>query len=260
MAGVELTGTKPLDGISVAPLLFGNSGRLERADAGAFIGVARSRFGHSSIGSMIEAGFTTFRMDPGQTQPINSEKPEVVANLKEVADKFRVEMLANHGKEFDKRPFVIGHPDASRTQIPARDGVSHGGIKRSNRFPNDSFFFNWTSPDDSITWNCEVGKTGTYRVEIFYTCPKADIGSTVELSFNGDVLIGKITEPHDPPLTGMEHDRFERIESYVKDFKRETLGNIRLKKGTGTLKLRALEIPGSQVMDLRLMLLTRVEQ
>jgi acetamidase/formamidase len=36
-----------------------------------------------------------------------------------------------------------------------------------------------------------------------------------------------------------------------------TLGDIHLKEGTGTLTLQALEIPGSEVMDFRLMLLTR---
>ena len=60
-------------------------------------------------------------------------------------------------------------------------------------------------------WDVEVGATDDYEVVLYYTCPKADIGSTVELSFNGEVLTAKITEPHDPPLTGMEHDRFERI-------------------------------------------------
>ena len=148
-------------------------------------------------------------------------------------------MLAEYGKEFDDRPFVIGHPDAKLTQIPARDGIGHGNIERSNRWPNDSFFRNWTGLEDSITWNCEVGKTGIYQVEIFYTCPEADVGSTVELSFGDEVLTAKVTEPHDPPLTGMERDRYKRIESYVKDFKRMTLGTIRLKQGQGTLRLRA---------------------
>ena len=74
------------------------------------------------------------------------------------------------------------------------------------------------------------------------------------------MLVGKVTVAHDPPLTGMEHDHFERNESYVKDFKRMTLGNINLKQGKGTLKLQATEIPGSQVMDFRLMLLTRIEE
>ena len=102
-----------------------------------------------------------------------------------------------------------------------------------------------------------MGQSGTYKVELFYTCPVADVGSTVELSFNGATLTGKISEAHDPPLFGMERDRVKRTESYNKDFKRMTFGSIKLEKGEGTLKLRALHIPGAQVMDFRLMLLTR---
>ncbi len=257
MAGVEVTGTKPLDGISVAPLLYGDSSDwpertlVHHWNGEVSVRTQKYRLDH-------EGNLYDIPRDPGQQTEINSEKPEVVASLEKIANEFRFEMLANYGKDFDKRPFVIGHPDATLTQIPARDGVGHGSIERSNRYPNDSFFTNWINLDDSITWDCEVGMTGTYEVEIFYTCPQDDVGSTVELSFNGETLVGKISEPHDPPLAGMENDRFKREESYVKDFKRMTLGNIRLKQGHGTLTLRALEMPGTQVMDFRLLLLTRV--
>jgi hypothetical protein len=59
-------------------------------------------------------------------------------------------------------------------------------------------------------------------------------------------------------LRGGEHDRVPRGESYVKDFKVLKLGTMRLEEGTGDLTLRALEIPGSQVMDFRLLMFTRV--
>ncbi|HAW29016.1 MAG TPA: N-acetylgalactosamine 6-sulfate sulfatase, partial [Planctomycetaceae bacterium] len=64
---------------------------------------------------------------------------------------------------------------------------------------------------------------------------------------------------HDPPLVGAAQDRAVRSESFVKDFKPMTLGKITLTKGTGQLTLRALEIPGSQVMDFRLLILNRIE-
>ncbi|MCK5173176.1 MAG: arylsulfatase, partial [Planctomycetes bacterium] len=222
MAGIEVTGTKPLDGISLASLLDGDSrdwkSRTLVHHWQGRVSVRTQRYRLDHQGNLYD-----MQEDPGQTRSINDREPEISASLKKVAAKFGAEMLVNYGKTFDKRPFVIGHPNAKRTQIPARDGIGHGNIKRSNRWPNDSFFENWTSLDDSITWDCEVGKTGTYKVELFYTCPAADIGSIVELSFNDDMLTGKITEPHDPPLTGIEHDRYKRIESYVKEFKRMTL-------------------------------------
>jgi hypothetical protein len=51
----------------------------------------------------------------------------------------------------------------------------------------------------------------------------------------------------------------ERVESYVKDFKAMKLGTIRLEKGRGELTLQATKIPGSQAIDFRLMMFTRVE-
>ena len=257
LANIRVTGTKPLDGRSVAPLLLGSSSQWAPRTLvhhwGGRVSVRTQQFRLDHRGNLYD-----MPRDPGQHTAVNTGHPDVAADLKAVAETFRADHLANFGKAADNRPFVIGHPDAIRTQIPARDGIGHGNIQRSNRWPNDSFFLNWTSLEDAITWDAEVGQTGTYQVEIFYTCPAADVGSVVELSFNGNRLTGRIAEAHDPPLTGMEHDRFERGESYVKDFKRMTLGPIDLEQGKGTLKLRALQIPGSQVMDFRLMLLTRL--
>ena len=153
---------------------------------------------------------------------------------------------------------MIGHPDYQYTQIPARDGTAHGGIKRSNRYPNCSFFNNWKTTDDKITWEAEVPADGTFEVELYYTCPVADVGSTIELSFNDAKLSAKIAEAHDPPLVGAEQDRSPRTESYVKDFKPLKMGRITLEKGQGTLALKATEIPKSQAMDFRLLMLTRV--
>ena len=93
-----------------------------------------------------------------------------------------------------------------------------------------------------------------------YSCSAQDVGSEIVLSFNDSELRGRVSETHDPPLRGDEHDRVQRAESYVKDFKAMKLGTMRLEKGKGELTLRATKIPGSQVMDFRLMMLTRVSE
>jgi hypothetical protein len=56
----------------------------------------------------------------------------------------------------------------------------------------------------------------------------------------------------------MGNDRIERGESYVKDFRPLNLGVIHLAKGPGQLSLKALEIPGATVMDLRLLMFERM--
>jgi arylsulfatase A-like enzyme len=196
--------------------------------------------------------------DPGQNIDISAQNPEIVKQLTKAKEKWEAEVLSEL-PEKDTRSFPIGHPDYRFTQIPARDGIASGNIKRSNKFPNCSYFTNWTSINDSIIWEAEVLEGGEFEVELYYTCPVEDVGSVFELSFENNKITGKISEAHNPPIIGMEHDRITREESYVKDFKRMPVGNIHLEKGEGFLTLKAIEIPGSQVMDFRLLMLKQVE-
>ena len=77
------------------------------------------------------------------------------------------------------------------------------------------------------------------------------------MNFNGSRIKAKVTKPHDPPLVGEEFDRTSRGgESYVKDFLPLDLGVFHLEKGRGLLTLRALNVPGKRVMDVRAVLLT----
>ncbi|MHC4401475.1 MAG: arylsulfatase [Planctomycetota bacterium] len=255
LAGIPVTGNKPLDGASLKPLLLGNPTNWPER---MIVSHWRNRVSVRSQRYRLDHQGKLYDMvdDPGQYQDVSKRQPEVAARLSAAATTFKEQVLA--GYDQDDRPFLIGHPDYRHTQIPARDGVAHGNVKRSNRFPNCSFFTSWTSTDDKITWNAEVAAAGEFEVEVYYTCPADDVGSTIELSFNQSRLRGRVAEVHDPPLRGGEHDRVERGESYVKDFKPLKLGTIRLEKGRGELTLRTLQIPGSQVMDFRLMMFTRV--
>jgi len=255
LAGIDVASKKPLDGISLKPVLVGTPSswpdRMIFSHWNRRVSVRTQQYRLDHEGNLFD-----MYADPGQDSDISKQKPDLTKRLADGVAKFKQEILA--GYDNDTRPFLVGHADFQTTQIPARDGTAHGNIKRSNRFPNCSFFTNWTSLDDKITWEAEVGATGDYEVELHYACPPADVGSTVELTFNDSTLRNRITEAHDPPLRGDENDRVERQESYVKDFKPMSLGTIHLEKGKGTLKLQAAEMPGKQVMEFRLLMLTRV--
>jgi hypothetical protein len=192
--------------------------------------------------------------DPGQDHDVAADHPEIATHLTAAKAAWRSELLPKTEK--DDRPFTVGYSEFPSTQLPARDGLPHGGVQRSSKAPNCSFFTHWTSPDDSITWDIDVATAGKYEAAIYYTVPAADVGSTIELSFQGNRLVGKVSEAHDPPLHGAEHDRAPRgQESLVKDFKPLNLGEIELKKGRGLLTLRALNVPEKSVMDVRLIFL-----
>jgi arylsulfatase A-like enzyme len=256
LANVPVVSEKPLDGVSLKSRLLGEESapddRMLFSHWSGRVSVRTQQHRLSHQGELYD-----LTRDPGQDRNIATAHPELTGRLKQAVKEWSEELLP--GLQNDQRPFVIGHPDYRYTQIPARDGVAHGGIKRSNRFPNCSYFHNWTSLEDSITWDVAVGATGTFEAELHYTCPVADIGSTVTLTCGESRLTWKITEAHDPSVRGAEHDRVERQESYVKDFKVMKIGTIQLKQGKSRLALQATDIPGSQVMDFRLLMLTRVE-
>ena len=75
----------------------------------------------------------------------------------------------------------------------------------------------------------------------------------------GAKVRGKAAEAHDPPPVGAAQDRVKRTESYVKDFKPMSLGVVSLQKWRGSLALRALDIPGNGVMQVRYVVLTLMD-
>ncbi len=256
LAGVPLVGTKPLDGVTLEPLLSGEAGSIPN----------RMIFSHWS--KRVSVRTQHYRLDhrgklydmvadPEQARDVTSKHPEVAQELQTYVDRWKAEMLP--GLRDDDRPFPIGHPDFPWTQLPARDGVPHGNIQRSAKAPNCSYFTNWKSTDDKITWPVEVLAGGNFEVQMYYACPESDLGAEVELSLGGSKLQARVTEANDPPARGDENDRVSRrTESLVKDFRPMSLGTIKLAPGRGELTLRATRIAGESAPEMRLLMFRRV--
>jgi arylsulfatase A-like enzyme len=258
LAGISSTGQKSMDGVSLEPLLFGASkewpDRMLFSHWNGKVSVRTQRHRLDATGKLFN-----METDPGQERPVNAEEPNVASRLSLAVDQWKREMLP--ALKHDDRPFTVGYSEHPLTVLPARDGVPHGGIQRSANAPNCSYFRKWSSTADSITWDVEVATAGQYEAEILYACPQGHIGSKIQLSFNDSRIEGVLSQPHDPPLRGAENDRVPRQgESYVKEFKPFRLGTIALTSGRGLLTIRALQIPGQQVMELRAVHLTLVSR
>lgn len=256
LAGVSLLQSKPLDGVSLKPLLLGDGtnwpermifSHWNRRDS-----VRTQQYRLDTDGQLFD-----MTSDPGQHHDVSKDHPDVAARLRGALADWR--KLVARELDAPERPFTVGY--SRETHLPARDGRPHGNVERSGRAPNCSYFTNWTSPDDSITWDIHVGAPGRYKAVVYYTCPAADLGSTVELACQKSRVQQKVAEAHDPPAYGGEADRTNErgSESYVKDFKPMTLGVLNLEQGPGQVLLRALDVPGKQVMEVRYLILTRME-
>jgi hypothetical protein len=213
--------------------------------------------------------------DFGQERDIAAEHPEIAEKLSAAVAAWRKDMLGGasltsaieatnaKGKKKakaagaailppDDRPYPVGYAEFPLTMLPARDGIGHGSIQRSGSAPNSSYFVNWKMADDRITWDIDVHTAGTYDVTIDYTCRVPDAGSTIEVSFKQTTLTGKVSPGWDPPLN-TNQDTIPRPagESQMKEFRPLALGTVQLEQGRGLLTLRALQIPGASVMDVR---------
>ena len=254
MTGVKRVGDKLLDGQNLSPLLMGGvrRGWPERtlfSHQNGSVSARSQQYRYDNKGALFD-----MLADPGQTKDIANERPDIAAQMAKAVAAWRADVLP---KTQDDRPYPVGYAEFPRTPLPARDGLPHGGVRRSGNAPNCSYFVNWTGLGDSMTWDIEVNTTGSYDVEILYTCPDADAGSTIELECNGTKLASKVAPGWNPPLfTNQDTIPRSAAESKMKEFRPLNLGVIHLEKGRAPLTLHATDIPGKSVMDVRQINLT----
>ena len=177
LAGAKMPGDKPLDGVSLAPLLRGEGDdwpdrTLLSFRRGSEVSARDQRYRLDSEGRLFD-----IVADPGQLEDIAGDQPDVAARLAAIAREQGGAVLAELGE--DDRPFPIGH--AELTWLPARDAVASGGIERSNRFPNSSFFTGWTSTSGKIAWDVEA-LAGDYEVVVYYAGTAASVGTKLRLA------------------------------------------------------------------------------
>jgi arylsulfatase A-like enzyme len=247
LVNAPLPAGKTLDGRDLSPLLLAaKTDWPERMIFSSFGGKVAVRTQQHRL----DANGRLYDMvaDPEQAKDVAEQQPDVARKLRGAVAEWRKEMFPAPP---ESRPFTVGYAEFPMTPLPARDGVAVGGIHRSANAPNCSYFTNWKSKDDAITWDIDVHTAGTYRPEILYTCRPKDVGSIVELRFKDARSAGKVAPAWDPPLIDKQDRVPRKGESFLKDFRTLILEPITLEKARGTLRLQALDVPGEQVMDLR---------
>jgi arylsulfatase A-like enzyme len=253
LAEIQVVGDKKLDGVSIKPLLLGTRSdwqdRMYFSTWNGKVSVRTQKYRLDHEGRLFD-----MQADPGQRKDVSQKHPQITARLKKAVQDWKKETFT----PVEPRPFTVGHPGAKITLLPARDGRGNGNIKRSSIHPNCSFFTNWTDENDSITWDIEVLTAGLYEAQIHYTCKRENLGTELELSFEGEKVSRKVIQPFESELKGIEENHVYMKESYVKDFKPLSLGKIRMSKKRGTLCLRATNIPGSEAVDLRYVTLKHI--
>ncbi|MGL1888634.1 MAG: arylsulfatase [Reichenbachiella sp.] len=256
LAAIPISEDKPLDGLSLKPLLLDQE----------YLWDDRYIFSHwngnvslRNQQYMLDKDNQLFDLieDPGQHNPIehpsDSLLSELIGSKSEWTNTVLKELNRNR-----KEVFPVGFEGSKITQLPARDGTASGTINRSNRWPNSSYFTNWTSVSDSIYWDCNLLTKGQYKVTVYYTCSEGTVGSVLSLNQGKNEVQATILESHNPPFDGVEFDRFPREESFEKDFKALEIGELNLDEGQHFISLKAMEIKENQFIDFRLLVLESI--
>lgn len=255
LAGVPLKTNKPIDGVNFQPLLNGNSStwpeRILYSSWRNKTSARTQRFRLDDAGALYD-----IENDRGQRHNVADKFQDAATSLRHALESHR-QLMAEHLELFKDRPFSVGY--ARATTLPARDGVPHGNIERSAKAPNNSFFKNWTSETDAITWSVEIHETADYEITVYYTCAEKNVGARIHLSMDNTTASteAKVTEAFNPPLYDKSKERVPESHYFVKDFKPLNLGTLPLKQGTGALRLTASKIVGDEAIDVHSIELVR---
>ena len=271
--GVKGYQTKPLDGRSLAPIIDGNAAAWPSRMLFTVWGGTRLEEGRRAVRTERwravneRRGWELYDMinDPSQRNNQAQAKPAVLAKLRMAYDEWFTEAASS---EFDPVPIQVGHPERDTVVLeghyayltptgrerldPRRHGISYHG--RSG-WAND-WIDNWTSTEAHPRWHLNVVREGEYRVVMKYACTPSDTGALLLVEAGGDSLGFQVAKAF-VPETVPSPDRVGRKEAPERTWGNLVAGTLRLAKGNTVLRVRALEIPGDEALELKAVHLIR---
>jgi len=272
LCGVPMPKTLPQDGLSLVPLLKGQTAnwpdrmiftfRTPQGQTGEVPGSVRTQrwravLGRSKAGNRWE--LYDMADDPGQKENVAKKCPKVTEKLSAAYEAMAGDVTK---AGFDPLPIPVGYPHwpvvtlpghEAFLEPPSKEGISYLG--RSG-WAND-YVTNWTSTEAYPWWPVEVVEAGRFEVTLMYVCAKDNVDVKVRVEIGGESLEGVVSRAHNPePIPSP--DRVPRGEVFEKIWAPLRLGNVKLDRGRTILCVKALEIPGEKAIDLKAVQLKRL--
>ena len=269
LAGIPVSPSNALDGVSLKPLLLGEHTDWEHEDRMLF--TFRDDAGNGEPGAVrnqrwravCDGGgeWELFDMvaDPGEREDVAIQYPDVLDQLVAAYEAI-VEDTTSRG--FAVIPVEIGHSERPEVMLPAHeaflypengDGISYQG---SAGWAND-WVTNWSDTDAYPYWEVDIQKSGPYAFTLMYVCSEENVGAEVAVQIGEQTLQEHIEQAHDPEPVPSP-DRVPRNEVYEKTWTPLQLGQLELNEGRQQVKVKVLRKPGDQVMDLKAIQVTSI--
>ncbi len=253
LCGVTPPAGKPLDGISLAPLLENpNADWPER-----MICSVRLRESEGELRFLAAAGIRTprwrltisrgkpslydMKADPGQTRDVAAEHPEVTAFLHRAFNRWYQDVTRDGIVRF---PVPLGYDEEPEVKLLAPDAYLWGHVSVKGKVPWDIYWIHsWKDTEDHVWWDVDNVRDGLFEVSVSYAAPGEGPAGRILIEAAGRKLEAELpcVRPR-PGETGRNRRnlRMPLRETLVKAKTIRKLGVVRLPKGRYNLYFRPL--------------------
>jgi arylsulfatase A len=165
---------------------------------------------------------------------------DATAKAGQIAKEWQDWRVAMNQAIADRKPRVTQPKDEIR--LRAKDATVHGEKLRYEDLPQKNTLGFWTRVEDWASWKFDVTTAGKYEIEVQQGCGKGSAGAEVAVEVGGKTL----------SFTVIETGHFQH-------FILRTIGGVDLAAGSQEIALKPRTKPGGAVMDVRGVVLRRVE-
>ncbi|MCY2994386.1 MAG: sulfatase-like hydrolase/transferase [Planctomycetota bacterium] len=255
LAGVPMSESKPLDGISLVPLLLGKTslwpprtlfditgrGGKDGAPIPEYPGTARTET-HRWVHDGKQAMLFDLRNDPGEKSNLAAKQPALAAELEKAYRAWFHEATAPTGGKVERFPVTL----TEGTDLLVPNAGRIGGVQLFGK----GWDYDWgtfPAPSAALSWRLAVPQAGRYEVSVLHTARTT--GGDVRVSVGDNQARSAISTVYDPPAIPRP-ERIPRWEVPDKVFKPLIIGHITIPAGLHDLQVTAA--PGIEIQAVRL--------
>ena len=147
------------------------------------------------------------------------------------------------------RPIIVSPLGA---ELPINEAIVTSGIKfkEGHAWAHD-WVEKWNTTQDSMYWEIDCVKPGSYSVKMAYLCKPGDEGSRIECSI-GDLRKDVLVYPSFYSKQVPSPDRVPRKEAYeMSKWKYLEIGTFSIPKGKHFIKIKALDLAHENIAEIK---------
>ena len=257
LCGIDMPGTKPLDGKSLAPLLLGYeikwpermlfSVRMDEQPGGqrriAGIAARTPRWRLTVYGD--KAQLYDMIADPSQRQEVSAQHPQVTARLRAAIEHWYTEVTADARPRI---PIPVGYEVEPVVKLGAPEAHLSGTISVKGKVAWDiNWIHTWTSTDDYVWWDLDVLHRGMHKVSVVYANPHQDIPVTACIEAGDESIEAKLTARLPSGLSSTPNrNRVVKTKTIVLGQTTQAAGQLLLRTGRTRVCFRIRSAPGAE--------------